>query len=79
VTHGTSYAYREGCRCAACRKVENAKRRQYRARLRQEGIPAHVHGKTTGYGYGCRCQPCRDAQTAYWFAYTAAKAVVVSA
>jgi hypothetical protein len=38
--HGTVYAYREGCRCEACRAAHAAARRDYNERKRGEPVEA---------------------------------------
>lgn len=67
--HGTTTAYKRGCRCDICRAASAARQAEYRQRKRDGGPllpkgprPIQVHGTRNSYDkYGCRCEPCRDA------------------
>lgn len=68
-SHGKRSAYREGCRCDACRKANNAYHLARRA-ARSGAVPASAHGKASTYtNYLCRCAACRKAWAAYHSAY----------
>jgi len=62
MTHGTQYAYRQGCRCPRCRKASREARARYRAGIRpgvEKGL--QVHGKNGYSKHGCRCDICTEA------------------
>lgn len=54
--HGTTYRYKQGCRCDECREAIRENRRKMRAR------GPKVHGRESSYtNYGCRCEACSTA------------------
>lgn len=79
--HGTTNAYKKGCRCDDCKaakKTAAAAEYQRRARRKITGEPAppapgrpsiplseRPHGNYVTYCKGCRCQPCTEANSEY--------------
>lgn len=69
VSHGTEYAYQQGCRCDPCRSFHStyhaAWRRRARVRLAQGEVTVQ-HGTNYAYcTYGCRCRHCSEVRAAY--------------
>jgi hypothetical protein len=77
--HGTTRAYRLGCRCDECKAAKKTAASAERERMRQRAItgePAPIgrpsiplserpHGSYVTYSKGCRCQPCTEANSDY--------------
>ncbi len=67
--HGTTTAYRQGCRCDQCKQAQSEAFKKWKQNrvIDPDRIP---HGTTNGYGhYRCRCDDCltasRDSNRAY--------------
>lgn len=62
--HGHVNAYKNGCRCPACRKANSTYQAAGNARRASDPSLADRagHGKPSTYvNYACRCTPCRAA------------------
>lgn len=62
IRHGTTAAYRRGCRCDRCRAANAADHRARIARFAANGGRGD-HGTVYRYKTGCRCDECRSANT----------------
>lgn len=68
--HGTTWAYRNGCHCDACRAANAASARRRRAR-RNGTLPTitprpYLCGERRTYTVkACRCTACRAAEALY--------------
>jgi 5-methylcytosine-specific restriction endonuclease McrA len=65
LAHGTTTAYRSGCRCATCREAQRVYNTSYyRAKHPEKRKERPAHG-VTAYRNGCRCDVCCEAQSVY--------------
>jgi hypothetical protein len=58
---GTIKEYRAGCRCAECRKANNAMQLAWRTKNLGRDPMTIPHGSYGYTNYGCRCDICRES------------------